>query len=244
MFWKITNNFLWGLSTLATFLLFVNLASLYFLGVEGVRVIRLLSVAALFAFFYFKTERIKLSILFVLSLFFIREFFLVYYESTIGHSFYLIVGIAAYTAICYERREIIKKIIFNPTSFIISALLIGSNAFTIYKLSEIILSNGDSFFSPTLFYVYGALMISLSTIAVTYNNSYNSDRSLLFIFLAFCFIISDISSLFAYYFDFSFLYYIEKVAFFIGMSIFVYFGSNTVIEREEQLQIEAFELLK
>jgi hypothetical protein len=225
--------------TIAVFLLILlNIIILLTFDLQVSRLARLFSVAA-FLMFYVSTGKSKnIWVYIALSLFLVQEIFFQFYEISWGYKGYLILGSLAYTVIILEC---LPKFNFKAISLrliIVAIILLLANTYTLNLIIEMLSLDFRDNFEIFLFYVYGGYMMVLGLIAVVYNNKYNSTRSLRYIFLAFCFIFSDITAMFAYYFGFDFFYIFSRLFFLIGIGLFVSYGLNSEISREEIYEYE------
>ncbi|RMB56229.1 hypothetical protein EAX61_15340 [Dokdonia sinensis] len=177
-------------------------------------------------------------VLAVLFFFLLKDIFIQSYEEGVGYIMYLAFGILAYTTLVIERLPKLKEITLNKTLVFVSILLITANTYTLHVIMNMIGFVFESTTQVAMFYMYGAFMMILSVSAVAYNNQANSNRSLLFTFMVFAFILSDVTSLFAYYFGIEFCYYIDRVSYLLGFAFLINYGLNFSLIREEKQQLE------
>lgn len=237
---KITlNGICKRLPVLTLFLIGINLLAVSSQHLLLIRVARWLSIAIFSVYYYHISIQKSVVVLLILSTLLIRDTSLFFFETVLGHRFYLIFGIIVYAAICVRRYDILKLIFLDKTLLLLTVVLIGLNTFALYKIAHSIQLGFRGPFEPSLFYVYGGLMILLGATAMVYNQIFNSNRSLIYVFFILCFLASDITSLFAYYFDFTFLYYVDKFSFILGLGLFSYtvLDTSNHIEETEQYAI-------
>ncbi|TVZ51725.1 hypothetical protein [Dokdonia sp. Hel_I_53] len=238
---KITlGNIFKGLPMLTGLLIILNLVAFAFTDLHTARYVRLISLMVFVVFYIYKTQFKKGIILYILGVFVLREVTLLFYETEVGHALYLVLGIIVYGIISFERKDVIKNLVFNLNSLLITIILVLANIYTLYELSGMIQENYIGPFEPVLFYFYGGFMILLGATAIIYNQIYNSNRSLMYVFFALCILTSDVTSLFAYYFNVEFLFYMERSAFLLSFGFFLY----TALETNQELQeIEQYEMI-
>jgi hypothetical protein len=223
----------WTFTTAVFLLILLNIIILLTLDLKLSRLARLVSVAAFFVF-YISTGKLKNRWVSIALAFFLgQEIFFQFYENPWGFKGYMILGSLAYTMIIVECLPKFNFRSISPRLISVAILLILANVYTLNVIIDMLSLSFRDNFEIFLFYVYSAFIMVLGFIAVVYNNKYNSTRSMRYTFIAFCFIFSDIASLFAYYFGFEFLYIFSRLFFLIGIGLFVSYGLNSEIAREE-----------
>lgn len=218
----------------------VNLGVIAFMDLESSRLTRLVTLVLLFCYYLFKKEKINLWTVVAFIFFISRDVFFQFYEEAWGYKTYLILGTLCYLTIVLERLPKISEINFKPGVVLVTLLLVAANTYTLYvimNMSMVTYTFHDGL-EPILLYVYGAAMMILGVQAIAYNNKYNSNRSLLYIFFAFGFIFSDIAALFAYYFEFGSFYFLDRFFFLGAMALFMNYGLNYESVKEEYYQYE------
>ncbi|WP_290478478.1 MULTISPECIES: hypothetical protein [unclassified Leeuwenhoekiella] len=175
-----------------------------------------------------------------LTLLFIRDIFFQFYEQGWGYKFYLIFGTLFYLTVVFERLPKFSELKFKPGVVLVTSLLVALNTYTLYIIMnmQMVTYTFHDNLEPILFYIYGAAMMVLGVQAILYNNKYNSNRSLLYIFFAFGFIFSDIAALFAYYFEFDLFYFFDRFFFIVATGLLVKYGLNFESVKEEYFQYE------
>ncbi|WP_031428063.1 hypothetical protein [Flavimarina sp. Hel_I_48] len=228
----------WVFTIIVSVLLFINLSFVLFADLQSSRLARLVTVAFLFIFYLsrkqYKNSWVKAALIFFL----IHEIFFQFYEYSIGLKGYVIVGCLAYMMVIVECFRKFSIRFFNTSFVILGALLLIVNMYMLYSAIEILNLVFRDSLDIALYYLYGSFMMIMAVIAVAYNTKYYSTRSLRYTLLVFCFLFSDVSALFAYYFDFELCYMFSLVFFILALSIFVTYGLNYEIEREENYQYE------
>lgn len=170
----------------------------------------------------------------VLAFMVLRDISIQYYEEPLGHMAFLIFGVLAYGALILERLPKLKEIRLNKMTLLISIILISANTYTLHILINMLEYRFGSAAHIFVFFTYGSLMMIMTFTAVSYNNIYNSTRSLVFVFLAIGFLVSDVTSLFAYYFEVEICFYLERLSYLIGLSFTVHYGLSTRIQLREK----------
>ena len=225
-------------SLLIVFLLVLNLLVVAFYDLELSRGVRLLSIAVLFIYYILKKGIKNKWITLSLLIFLVKDICFQVYEMSWGYKLYLLLGALAYITLVAERIPKLRNTKLSSSLIVITLLLILANSYTLHMLMETLSYQFKDLLEISLFYFYGAMMIILGVTAIVYNNKYNSNRSLLYTFLAFSFIFSDIAALFAYYFGFEMFYFFDRFFFIIAMGLFVNYGLNYKSAQEEYYQYE------
>ena len=221
-------------------LIVINLTIIALTDLETSRLTRLISIGTFFAYYLIKKELLNLWTVIAFLFFIGRDIFFQFYEEPWGYKSYLILGTLCYLTIVFERLPKISQINFKPGVVLITLILVAANTYTLYvimNMSMVTYTFHDGV-EPILLYVYGAAMMVLGVQAIAYNNKYNSNRSLLYIFFAFGFIFSDIAALFAYYFEFEIFYFFDRFFFLGAMAMLVQYGLNYESVKEEFYQYE------
>ena len=234
-------NFLWKrhrFLVIAIILLLVNSGVIYFTDLTHSRQIRLFSTASFLLFYLLSNKKRNVFILATLLFFLGKDIAIQGYESYVGNIVYLLFGILVYGTIILERLQKIRNIEISSSLIFLSVLLVTANTYALYNILDKIGHSFENTFQIILFYTYGAFMMLMAIVAVAYNNLYDSKRSFIFILLVFSFVISDVSSLFAYYYEIDFCYYIDRISYILGFVFFVNYGLNLTLVREEKEQLE------
>ena len=80
------------------------------------------------------------------------------------------------------------------------------------------------------------LLIILGLVAFTYNDRFDGNTSLQFLYFSFCLILCDLSGLAAYFFKWKIAYYPERIFYLMSLAMFLNFAfNNQVSERESPL---------
>ena len=215
-------------------LILFNLVVISVSDISDSRWIRLISTALFFVYFIKYSAKINVFILMVLAFMVLRDISIQYYEEPLGHMAFLIFGVLAYGTLILERLPKLKEIRLNKMTLLISLILISANTYTLHILINMLEYRFGSAAHIIVFFTYGALMMIMTFTAVSYNNIYNSTRSLVFVFLAIGFLVSDITSLFAYYFEVDICFYMERLSYLVGLSFTVHYGLSTRIQFREK----------
>ena len=228
------------LPLITTFLVLVNAAAVFTADLEIMRIIRLCTIAVFIVYYISRTSHKSIIVLTILAGLLARDIAVLFYETEIGHKMYLILGIVAYGTICLERGDMLKVISRDKSALLFTFIFIVFNTFALNEITSLVNLGFQGPFEPYLFYVYGVFMIVFASTAIIYNQVFNSNRSLAYILFMICFLTSDVTSLFAYYFGYDMLFYADRVVYAIGLGLFSY----TVIETNSQLEeAEQYEML-
>lgn len=221
-------------------ILALNLGVIYFYDLEVSRFTRLITIFA-FGIYYAVTKKItNIWTITAISLLFTRDLFFQFYEQGWGYKLYLILGTLCYMTIVLERLPKISEFKFNPLVILITSLLVALNTYTLFIIMnmQMITYTFHDALEPILFYIYGAAMMILGVQSILYNNKYNSNRSLLYVFFAFGFLFSDIAALFAYYFEFDVFYFFDRFFFVVATALLIKYGLNYESVKEEYYQYQ------
>lgn len=225
--------------TIAVFLLILlNILLVFTLDVKSSRLARLISVAVFFAFYILTKKSKNIWVCIALSFFLGQEIFLQFYENAWAYKGFMIFGTLAYMIIIVECLPRFDFNYIRPWLIIVGIILVLANTYTLYVFIDTISLNLRNNFEIFLIYAKGFLVVILGITAVFYNNKYNSTRSLRFFLFVLCFIFSDIAILLAYYFGFEFFYLFSRLFFLTGIGLFVNYGLNFEIAREEIYEYE------
>ena len=89
------------------------------------------------------------------------------------------------------------------------------------------------------FYVFGSAIIALLLSSLYYYYRVGSRRSIIFCFLAYSWLITDVASCFAYYVSVYEMYYLERIAYVASLFLLINYGLNTgLLDRERKHSIE------
>lgn len=215
-------------------LILLNVVVISVSDISDSRWIRLISTVLFFAYFLKFSSKLNVFILVVLVFMVLRDISIQYYEEPLGHMAFLIFGVLAYGILIIERLPKLKDIRISKMTLLISLILISANTYTLHILINMLEYHFGSAAHIIVFFTYGALMMIMTFTAVSYNYIYNSTRSLVFVFLAIGFLVSDITSLFAYYFEVDICYYLERISYLIGLSFTVHYGLSIRIQHVER----------
>ncbi|MEH6405900.1 MAG: hypothetical protein V7767_01335 [Leeuwenhoekiella sp.] len=219
-------------------LIILNLLIIGLYDLQVSRAARLFSVI-IFSVYYLsvnKPKNLKISLVFIF--FIIREIFFQFYETSFGFKIYLLFAFCAYLTLIIDRLPKMNSLRINRGVILVTIVLIIANSYTLLTLMDLLSYSFRDSFEIGLFYLYGAMMIIMGVAAVHYNNKYNSTRSLHFLYFVFAFIITDIASLFAYYFGFEMFYFISRLFFLIALGLLSDYGLNKASAQEENHQYD------
>ena len=218
----------------------INIVAVIIHDVHVMRLVRLASIAVFFGYYLMRTSQRNIIILVIFCSLLARDVASLFYEFQLGHRLYLILGFVVYGAICLERADMLKVITKDKSALIFTLLFIVLNTFALYEVAALVSTNFEGHFEPYLFYIYGVFMIIFGATAIIYNQVYNSNRSLGYILFMISFLISEVTSLFAYYFGYEMFFYVDRIAFVVGLGLFSY----TVLETSNQLEeAEQYDML-
>ncbi|AEE18128.1 hypothetical protein [Dokdonia sp. 4H-3-7-5] len=222
------------------FVILINIIAVITSDMQIMRMVRLLTIGIYISYYLFQASQKSLIVILILFGLLSRDIAVLYYETSLGHKLYLILGVVAYATICLERGDILKVISRDRSALIFTFIFIVLNTFALNEITKLVSLGFQGPFEPYLFYVYGVFMIIFGATAIIYNQVYNSNRSLAYILFMISFLTSDVTSLFAYYFGYEMLFYVDCVAYAIGLGLFSY----TVIETSSQLEeAEQYDML-
>ena len=233
-----TNNRCKKLPLITALVVLVNIVAVITADLEIMRIIRLLSIAVFIVYYISRASQKSFIVLCILGSLLIREIAVLFYETEIGHKMYLLLGIVAYGTICLERVDMLKVISRDRSALLFTLAFIVLNTFALIEITDLVSLSFRGPFEPYLFYVYGVFMIIFGAAAIIYNQIFNSNRSLAYILFMICFLTSDVTSLFAYYFGYEMLFYADRVVYAIGLGLFSYTVIETNIQLEETEQYE------
>ncbi|HBO29195.1 MAG TPA: hypothetical protein DD462_05315, partial [Leeuwenhoekiella sp.] len=108
----------------------------------------------------------------------------------------------------------------------LALILIAATLTILVTLGELARPNLNSHAELIFFYGYGIALIFLILAAFYYNHVLNSTRSLLYTFMVFGFMMSDIAACLAYYNKVTSLYYVDRGFFILSMAMLTHFGLN------------------
>jgi len=216
----------------------INAAVIFFGSIEHSRLARMLTILFVTIFFYLENKVNNIWILAVLVLFCIRDIFFQFYEQSWGYKGYLIFAILAYATLLFERLPKIRDLKITPGFMVITTALIAANTYTLYSIMDMLSYEFNDALEVGLFYFFGAVMMVMAVVAIGYNNKFNSNRSLLYIYLVFAFIFADVAALLAYYFGVPEFYYLDRLLVITGVLLLVNYGSNYKSAKEEFYQYE------
>ena len=225
---------------LLTMVSIINLSLIAIYDLETSRLARLVSIIVFCIYYGVSKKVLNIWTVSVLSLLVVRDIFFQFYEQGWGYKLYLIFGTLCYLTLVLERLPRLSQLKFRPGVLVVTSLLVAANTYTLYiimNMQMVTYTFHDSL-EPILFYIYGAAMMILGVQAISYNNKFNSNRSLMYIFFAFGFIFSDIAALFAYYFEFDVFYFFDRFFFITAIALMVKYGLNYESVKEEYYQYE------
>ena len=230
----------WGFTAFVFLMLLVNIIVVLTTDLQVSRVTRLITVSVLFIF-YISTKQVKnMWVSLGFCCFLLRDIFVQFFEQPLGFKGCILFGCISYIVIILEclPKFSLKKINLGLIAF--ATLLILANTCALHFIIEMLSLHFRDGFEVFLFYIYGAFMIMMCLIAISYNNKYNSTRSLRYILLVFLFyFFRPLWFLFAYYFEFEFFYILYSMFFVPGyLDYSQAMGLNNEIAREEIYQYE------
>ncbi|WGK63737.1 hypothetical protein [Croceiramulus getboli] len=229
-----------GLKILASCLIITNLAVVYFFGLDEIRLAVLTTTLVVFLYYVTFTPVKSRWIMAFFALFLLKDIAMFFYEYVLGYKLAILFGILSYLVLLRSIWGRVKSYGNNPLNILLTVVLVALNMYTLYVLMNQISYQFSDLSQVILFYTYGAIMMALGIAAVVYNNKFNSNRSLLFMFVAFGFIFADVASLLAYYFELDPFYYFDRSFVIVGLTVAVAFGNRqeALDEMDQYLQME------
>ncbi len=220
------------------FAILINVIAVITSDLEIMRVVRLITIGIYIAYYFLRVSQKSFIVIAILLSLMARDIAVMFYETNLGHKMYLILGVIAYATICLERGDILKVISRDKSALIFTLVFIVLNTFALNEITKLVSIGFQGPFEPYLFYVYGVFMIVFGATAIIYNQVYNSNRSLAYILFMISFLTSDVTSLFAYYFGYELLFYVDRVAYAVGLGLFSYTITATSSQIEEAEQYD------
>jgi len=213
------------LEWLTVILLIVNFFATYSFDLETFRLTRMISLAVLVLYFLFH-KRVKGLLLVIAFAFFMsREVGYQFFESLWGTEWYMASAMLGYLFLFLDRLPFIKYG-FSIWIIVLALILIAATLTILVTLGELARPNLNSHAELIFFYGYGIALIFLILAAFYYNHVLNSTRSLLYTFMVFGFMMSDIAACLAYYNKVTSLYYVDRGFFILSMAMLTHFGLN------------------
>lgn len=216
----------------AILLALVNLLVIGFHGNFERRLVRLVSSIICFSiFFCFKGYKEK-NILLVIILLIIVDVFGIFYEKDFIRIVLPICKIGAYFFIAIE---VIKKIKFNNFNKIIYFYLIVLFLLNLIVIIRTIISVSQDINSTieTIIYIfYGGIILFICSLALNYNYTYNSSRSLCYLVMILGLFLSDTSWFIGYYLKVDSAYYFDILFYLIGLFFMAYYGLQLKKEKD------------
>jgi len=223
---------------LTSFVVIINLVAVGTADLAIIRLTRLASMAIFIAYYLLCSPQRSPIVLLILTSLLARDIAVIFYETTMGNKLYLILGAVVYAALCLERSNVLKMISKDKSALSFTLIFIILNTLALTEITRLVDLGFHGPFEPYLFYVYGVFMIIFGSTAIMYNQVYNSNRSFAYILFMICFLISDVTSLFAYYFGYDMLFYIDRALYAVGLGLFTYTITETRSQLEETEQYE------
>jgi len=224
------------LAYLCVALIIVNILVIYFFDINVSRVFRWVSTFIFLAFFFHHDGYTDKMAFLIMLLFLIRDGCIINYENEFFRTASFFVTNAAYFLLILLNAYKTKLISYNPIIVVFALVMIGLNGFNLYYLSDVIIAGLDNTIQFYLFFLQGMLLIILGLVAFTYNDRFDGNTSLQFLYFSFCLILCDLSGLAAYFFKWQIAYYPERIFYLMSLAMFLNFAfNNQVSERESPL---------
>lgn len=212
-----------------------NILIIYFFDIQVSRMARWLSTLLFLLFFYHHGGLRNRLIFFVFILFLLKDGLIINYEDSFHKTLAFIISNLAYVLLSLIPIKKVKIIAKNPVLIVFAIAMIGLNAFNIYYLSDVIFESLDNQLQLGLFFLQGVLLIFLGLIAFAYNDRYDGDTPLLFLYFSFCLILCDLSGLGSYFFKWEIAYFPERIFYLLSLALLVTFTITKNEERQERL---------
>jgi hypothetical protein len=224
---------------LTVLLILLSLWVIYSFGLKESRIVRLSSTLVFFLFLLFKVKNFPKLLLWAFVLLLLQDILFINYEYLPANVLTLLSGISAYLLI---TRHVFSRIRFSKASKYIlgvAVVLILLNFYFLYYLTELFENKLETGLQLGLIYLYGAVLILMGIAGYTFNSLYSGTLPLFYLFFVFCFILSDISALPAYYMGIEEAYYPDRVFYILGLSLFCKYAleleKNPVLIKDERL---------
>ena len=223
------------LAYLTTILILINVTTIYFFDIQVSRIIRVSSTVVFLLFFIHQRGFQDKLIFTILLLFFLKDIFIVDYEISLNKTFAFLVCNVTYLLLGYINFKKVKLMTKNPMLMVFAFAMIALNAFNLYYLSDVILMGLNNSIQFALFFTQGVLLITLGLIAFAYNDRYDGNTPLLFLYFSFCLILCDLSGLASYFFEWEVAYFPERIFYLLSIALLINFSFNRSFESRESL---------
>ena len=228
---------LWILTALLA-LLNIIVVSTY--GMYERRVVRCVSVGVLLCFYFYYNRQRSRSFLLFFSIFFIKDFGMIFYDTYWGNSFYFLFGAIGYGV---YAQNIAKNAYFTLDRRLMlgSLLLLLLGGLIVYLLIENLSIGFVAHLNIPLFICYGILSVIVALCTFQYNSIYNSRRSFWFVCVALLLTVSDLFRYIAFYFSLDLLSHFEKLCYLLAWALLIYISLHPILKQEEKQDISLLE---
>ena len=227
-----------GIFTLVVLTLMINIIPVYFFNLQYMRATRLVSTLVFLAVYFLLTKKRNTWVNFAFIFLVLRDCAHLFFEQDWGVEFYLFLSATSYTLFCVKRIPFLQFSGFNRSSLTVASLIFSGNIVILFILSGFVSEQMQGIFELPLFYFLGASLIMLVSSALYNNFILNSNRSLCFAIMAFCFIFADVSACLAYYSQYEELWYTDRLFYGLSLGFLLCFVTDIEGARREQEDIE------
>ena len=213
----------------------LNILAISFLSPIPMRGVRLISTCLFLSYYtFFISGRNKYVVAILIALV-ARDYFYIHYEQDDYDYYFFAFSILSYILLLIKQWRKLIKYKFQTPSLLVGALLTFAFAFMLVQLEEIA---SPEFREPGItyaFYIFGSAIIALLLSSLYYYYRVGSRRSIIFCFLAYSWLITDVASCFAYYVSIYEMYYLERIAYVTSLFLLINYGLNTgLLDRERK----------
>lgn len=217
----------------------LNILAISFLSPIPMRSVRLISTGLFLIYYTFFISGRNEYVVAILIALVARDFFYIHYEKDDYDYYFFAFSILSYILLLIKQWRKLIKYKFQTPSLLVGALLTFAFAFMLIQLEEIA---SPEFREPGItyaFYIFGSAIIALLLSSLYYYYRVGSRRSIIFCFLAYSWLITDVASCFAYYVSVYEMYYLERIAYVASLFLLINYGLNTgLLDRERKHSIE------
>jgi len=217
----------------------LNILAISFLSPIPMRSLRLISTCLFLIYYTFFISGRNRYVVAILIALVARDYFYIYYEQGDYDYYFFAFSILSYILLLIKQWRKLIKYKFQAPSLVVGALLTLAFAFMLIQLEQIA---SPAFREPEIvypFYLFGSAIIALLLSSLYYYYRVGSRRSIIFCFLAYSWLITDVASCFAYYVSVYEMYYVERIAYVTSLLLLINYGLNTgLLDRERKHSFE------
>lgn len=214
------------LALFSALVLIVNFIVVYFFDTDVSRMARWISTFIFLIFLFRVHGKRDHWVLLILLLFLTRDGCIINYELPIYKTMAFLLTNLSYMALILLVLRKIKVKNYNPVILLFTVALVALNGFNLFYLSDVIMQGLDNVLQNMFFFMQGLFLIVLGILAFTYNDRYPGHSPLLFLYFTFTLILSDLSGLAAYFFQWEVAYFPERIFYLLSLTLLVNFSIN------------------